>query len=394
MLSSIRIGLFAVFIPLLCAPVLTFGQNRPEPLPPLDSLDLSEMHQIAGELSATADMLKGQFSTMEEEANALALSMENQFSLAKLDSTSSKPLLDSLSKASKSAKSQSKKLTKVRERSVKAAELSISITMMDSLNTRKNLPKAWQQVVQLYDELYPLPPSEKTDSAMVAVKTPKPKKEKKEKTGPTEQSTNNAPSSVTNNPQPIPTSQPSNPPKKFAAYSVAADVMLTPPSPPCLLASTSRDEFSGEVSKEMTRSELFRFTNPALRAYLQGKTHVICEASIASTGPNATLLLTFTINDPNARKAFGRLDKNSVATLKFIDGSTFMLQNAVPDDGVFNPETGATIFRAQYPVSADILKKMRRTELDKLRIAWSNGYDDYEVQQVDLLMRQVECLFK
>ncbi|MFN0035685.1 MAG: hypothetical protein ACKVUS_11505, partial [Saprospiraceae bacterium] len=116
--------------------------------------------------------------------------------------------------------------------------------------------------------------------------------------------------------------------------------------------------------------------------------------ALASVGPNAALHLLFTINDPNARKAFGRLDKNSIATLKFMDGSTFTLQNAVPDDGVFNPDTEATIFRAQYPIAPDVLKKLRRTELDKLRIAWSNGYDDYEVQQVDLLMRQAECLFK
>lgn len=384
MLSSIRIGLFAIFIPLLCAPFLTFGQNRPEPLPPLDSLDLLEMQQIAAGLSATAESLKGQFSALEETASALVLGIENESTLAKLDSTSSKPRLDSLAKALKSAKAQAKKYTKFRERASKAAELGNAIASMDSINARKNLPKAWQQVAQLQEELYPPVPTEIIDSEEVVTNEPKPKKEKKEKPNPKDEPVINPPA--------IP--QAVNQPKKFVAYNPAADVMLTPPTPPCLIASATRDEFSGEVSKEMTRAELFRFTNPALRAYLQGKTHVICEASLASTGSNASLLLTFTINDPNARKAFGRLDKNSVATLKFIDGSNFMLQNAVPDDGVFNPETGATIFRAQYPVPADTLKKMRRTELDKLRIAWSNGYDDYEVQQVDLLMRQVECLFK
>jgi hypothetical protein len=161
-----------------------------------------------------------------------------------------------------------------------------------------------------------------------------------------------------------------------------------------VIASNSRDEFSGEISREMSRAELFRYTNPALKNYLQGKTHVICEAALATAGPNNTLLLTFTINDPNARKAFGRLDKNSIANLKFMDEVVFTLQNTVPDDGVFNQETGATIFRAQYPLTPEMVKKMRRTPLDKLRIAWSNGYDDYEVQQVDLLMRQAECLSK
>jgi hypothetical protein len=170
--------------------------------------------------------------------------------------------------------------------------------------------------------------------------------------------------------------------------------MLSPPTPPCRIASSSRDEFSGEISRELARAELFRYTNPVLKTYLQGKTHIICEAALTSSGPNATLILTFNINDPNARKAFGRLEKNSIASLKFLDGSMLELQNAIADDGVFSLENDASIFRGQYPLTPEILKKLRHTGLDKVRILWSKGYDDYDVQQVDLLMRQAECLFK
>jgi hypothetical protein len=170
--------------------------------------------------------------------------------------------------------------------------------------------------------------------------------------------------------------------------------MLSPPTPPCSVASSSRDEFSGELSRTLESAELFRYTNPALKTYLQGKTHVVCTAALASAGPNATLILTFNINDPNARKAFGRLDKNSLATLTFLDGSILELQNAIADDGVFALENETSIFRGHYPLTPEVFKKIRRTGLDKIRILWSKGYDDYEVQQVDLLMRQAECLFK
>jgi hypothetical protein len=187
---------------------------------------------------------------------------------------------------------------------------------------------------------------------------------------------------------------PSNPSKSFATYNPANDVMLRPPSSPCVIASSSRDEFSGEISREMAGAELFRYTNPALKNYLKGKTHVVCEAALSSSGTRTNLLLTFNINDPNARKAFGRLEKNGIATLKFLDGTTFQLQNAIADEGVFNLETESAVFRAQYPLNPEVLKKIRRSELDKIRILWSKGYDDYDVQQVDLLMQQAACLFK
>lgn len=361
------------------------AQTRPDALPPLDSLDLAGMKRIAGQLFGTALSLEKELKEEEPIAGSAQGLASNHLMLAKLDSTVSKSQIDSLTKEAKLAEQAYKKTLSRATRAGKIARFAEPLYEMDSLNLRKNLPKAWQQIRQLYDELYPPLPAVAlakegaNQPESPDYETPKAKKEKKK-----DAASNPA---VTN--QPITNLQ-----KKFAAYDPAADVMLRPPTPPCVIASSSRDEFSGETSRQMAHAELFRFTNPALKTYLQGKTHIVCQAALASVGPNAALHLLFTINDPNARKAFGRLDKNSIATLKFMDGSTFTLQNAVPDDGVFNPDTEATIFRAQYPIAPDVLKKLRRTELDKLRIAWSNGYDDYEVQQVDLLMRQAECLFK
>ena len=392
MLSNIRKGLSVCLILCLSSPVYVAAQTRPAPLQPLDSLDLPGMQSVWSELMGVASGLKEILLAKEPIADSLQRQSQNRLTLAKQDSTMAKTQIDSLSREAKVAKNIYKKAADLSVKSTKLTEYLESNNNQDSLSLRNNLPKAWNRTTQLYDEVYPPEPSEVLEAASVAVESEsdKPKKGKRKKEAvPTEDSnTDQAP------PQ-APGGNPSTPkdPKRFAAYSPAANVLLNPPTPPCVIASNSRDEFSGEITQEMARAELFRYTNPVLITYLQGKVHVICEAALVRTGPNTSLLLTFTINDPNARKAFGRLDKNSIAILKFIDGSNFTVQNAGADDGVYNSETGATLYRAQYPLAADLLKKIRRMELDKLRIAWSNGYDDYEVQQVDLLMRQAECLF-
>lgn len=371
--SCIRLNFLATILVLGFTPFFASAQSRPVPLLPLDSLGLTGMQGCFTELLGTTNALETILQEKTPALDSLQRMANNQWMLAKMDTTSSKILLDSLGKEAKAAASRYKKAAGILSKVEKHQGFIASVNPDDSLALRKNLPKIWKQTSLLYEDVFPPEPKSKVDSTAATVE--KPRKEKKTESAPDP-------------------SVSSNPGKRFAAYDPAKDVMLNPPTPACVIASSSRDEFSGEISKEMSRAELFRFTNPALRTYLQGKTHVICEAALSSTGPNNHLILTFTINDPNARKAFGRLDKNSIATLKFMDESIFTLQNTVPDDGVFNPETGATIFRAQYPVNPELFKKMRRVALDKLRIAWSNGYDDYEVQQVDLLMRQVECLLK
>lgn len=358
----------------LCIFQLKIGaQIAPPPsLPPLDSLDQIALQSLASQLFNHAQALENEWLVRERNAEFEHGLANSALDLAKLDSSSTKMQLDSLTKKSKAARDIFKKTAQSREKSGKIVQFLNGFTEMDSVTIRKNLPKAWKQTRQMHDDTFPIAstaaPVETGNENLNAASPP----EKKPKSGKKERET---------------------PAPAIRKYDPANDVMINPPAPPCLIAASSRDEFSGEVSRELTRVELFRYTNPALKNYLQGKTHVICEAALASAGPRATLLLTFTINDPNARKAFGRLDKNSIAQVKFMDGTTITLQNAVADDGFYQPESGATIYRAQYALLPETLRKMRRSELDKLRIAWSNGYEDYDVQYVDLLMRQAECLF-
>ncbi|HND88743.1 MAG TPA: hypothetical protein PK971_10475, partial [Saprospiraceae bacterium] len=178
---------------------------------------------------------------------------------------------------------------------------------------------------------------------------------------------------------------------KYATYDPAQDVMLHPPTPPCLLAVESRDEFTGATLRQTQPHDLFRFTTPALRSYLEGKDQIVCQAAISTAGTNANLLLIFLINDPNGRRAFGSLPKNGLAVLSFTDGNLINISNVRTDEGSTDPDTKTVTYRAQYPLDAATLRKMRSTELDRLRIHWSTGYEEYDVQQVDALMHQVPC---
>ncbi len=365
---SLFVALFAGFFSAASA------QTLPDSLPNPDSLSAQQLLDWAVRFSNQAVVFKQEFSNKTFRAVADHEAAEQNWKAAKQDTLTPKTTLDSLSRVLKNAKNEEKTIQKQEKQAAQVADFTNKVVGMDSVGQRKNLRKAYKQVKEL--ELLLNPPAEKpiadvigapgvSDSTVVAEKR-KEKEKKAEKNAP-----------------------------NYKSYDPAADPMRTPPQRLCSLAVNTRDEFSGETYRETQREELFRYTNELMKKILPpGQPHIVCEAALSnSAGTTASLHLTFQIHDASARKAFGILNKNGVAILKFLDGTTFTVNNLRNDEGVPDASNQVFTYRAQYALDPSILKKIRKNELDKIRVAWSTGYEDYEVQGVDVLMREAKCLF-
>lgn len=185
--------------------------------------------------------------------------------------------------------------------------------------------------------------------------------------------------------------QPEKP--KPAQYDPAKDVMLNPPAIPCAMALERKDEFSGAIYKETKKIELLRFTNSMMKKVLpEGQAHIICKAALASDGGNGKLLLDFEIKDQNARRSFGGLAPKSILGLRFMDGELMTLFNEGNQEALYDPETGITLFRGIYSIQSTVLKKMEKSDLDQIRVAWSTGYEDYGVHHVGLFQSLSTCI--
>ncbi len=370
------------FLAMAQQPAVAFPGFAPDP----DSLSEEALQTWAQRLSGQAKALGFELDNKAGAASAAVEAAVEALKSAQRDSLTSKSSLDSLSDLVKRAKKIEKDALKQQKQGTKTVEFAEKVEGMDAAGRRRNLARCYKQVKEIYFLLYP-PPVEKPVAdiigavGVVAPDTLSPtptqtapetageaaadKKKNKEKTGP-----------------------------KFKPYDPAEDVMLHPPQRPCALAANTRDEFSGETYKETRREEIFRFTNDLMKKYLApDQPHIVCEAALSTGSSVISLHLTFSIRDNNARKTFGSLSRNSVVILKFIDGTTLTASNLRNDDGALDPTGQVFTYRGQYALDPSVLKKLRKTELDKIRVSWSTGYEDYEVQNVDLLMRQAKCLF-
>ncbi len=349
-----------------------------------------EAVQLSKDAAFMRDSIERQGAVYTNKRNAL----QEEIKAAETDSTTDAEKIKMLRADLKSTQKAEKETEKNLKRARTIAEFAESVANMESKQQRQQLPKSRKQVQQLRNIFSPPPPEPKVEKKEPAVDTlakievPAPvAADSAAVAAPTKtEETDKKRSKPKNTPEPKPL---------VRSYSAAEDVLINPPAKPCALAPEIRDEFSGEVRRETLPKELFRYTNQALRkVYGPEKPHTIAEVSLISNGANAALHLTLRINDPGVRRTQGSLQKGGTATLKFMDGYSIILNNSRADEGVTEPDGQVVVFQGNFPIDRATIKKMRTVELDRLRLAWTNGYEDYDVQQVDLLMWQSKCLFE
>ncbi|MGI9159384.1 MAG: hypothetical protein ACR2K1_06500 [Saprospiraceae bacterium] len=367
----------------------------PDTLPHTDSLAYDQLRAIGAKLHAQAGILTdfyGKKAVARQEARAEA---EARLIPAKQDTTLGKDSLKTLQTVFKKSQKQEKEALRVLKKAEITAKLAKKLAeTQDTTALRLQIPKVFREI----QKIMPRNQSEKPEKPLAAILGPisihdnaPSKNEQEQAPSPAaepDSTTQTTEKKLKKNRKQTP-APPDNP---IHRYDPKTDVLRNPPTPPCRLAVEQRDAFSGERYRETAPEELFRFTNPIMKKVLEDKTHIRCDATLTATGPQVALRLQFTINDPNPRSTFGGLPQGSIAVLKFMDGTTHTLYNLKADTGAPDERSGAYMFTGLHPLDPATQKKIAARELDKLRIAWMTGYEDYEIYRVDVLLRLLPCL--
>jgi len=179
----------------------------------------------------------------------------------------------------------------------------------------------------------------------------------------------------------------------YAVYKPSQDVFLNPPSKPCKFQFDGIDEFSDQKRREVVPSLLFTSTREALRPYLKEKNHIECRGAMSSiSGGLNYLTLEFTINSRTAGREFGGIPQGALLNILLLNGETIVLRNKKTDNGSYNPAAEKMSYRAVYSIDGGIMNDLKKNEVDKVRVFWRTGYEDYEVYELDFFRDQIECL--
>ncbi len=181
--------------------------------------------------------------------------------------------------------------------------------------------------------------------------------------------------------------------KVYAKYDPEKDVMLHPPAPPCELLYEGQDRVTGTLRRDVAPMLFFAHTPEALRNIMRGRNYLEAWGRLAAiTGGYRFLVLEIRVASKAAPQAFGHLPKGSRLDLVLLDGNIIRLVNNVTERGKWDDQKEAWVYSPQYNIDAQTERKLRNAEVDKVRIYWSTGYDDYEVFELDFFRHQFNCL--
>ncbi len=176
-------------------------------------------------------------------------------------------------------------------------------------------------------------------------------------------------------------------------YNPATDVMNNPPTPDCQIASDKIDDFARIRRVDYAFQPLFQHTNDQLRPYLKGEDYIIGDGFLSRLSDGRYLFtLEITIASQYAQQEFGMLEKGAPLTIGLLNGTKVRVTNLASSLGTQDPATNYITYIARCELGPKDRKLLSKGEVDKIRVVWSTGYEDYEVYEMDFFKTQLQCL--
>lgn len=176
--------------------------------------------------------------------------------------------------------------------------------------------------------------------------------------------------------------------------SETVDNVRFAPSPGCKVAYEGVDAETRQFRRDVQKQLLFSHTDERLRMVLKDQEYLRCEGFATSIGGYRFITLQFTFAYPNAREAYGFIEKGSILTIKMLDGSFVNLRSGKMDKGSFDTLTNVLTYNVHYPIDRSQISLLRNSEVDSILVFWSSGYEEYEVFEIDFFINQLACLEK
>lgn len=181
--------------------------------------------------------------------------------------------------------------------------------------------------------------------------------------------------------------------KSYLNYSPSKDVTINPPEKECEFIFSGVDSKVGKRRQDIHPEIIFSYTDPGLEGHFKKQDLITGRVNLTSFSAGREVLnLEVSIASKQAAKMFGSISPNDYIRIKTLDGQDIVMVNQNSDKGRWDERRQAHIYRLQYPIGAKEQRLLSNSEIDKVEVRWSNVKEEYEVLDVDVLIRQFACL--
>jgi len=156
------------------------------------------------------------------------------------------------------------------------------------------------------------------------------------------------------------------------------------------------DEFTGDTKIIMETESFISHTDSSLLKYYKKKKEQYLEVGVYVAKLNETYVLYFNakFQTKKAYEYYGSVSKGSKIIMKLADGTMAELIISKSDFGKTNYDRGTSTYSSYCILGESDLSSLKSSEIDKVRIYWSKGYESYDCDSPSLLIKQLNCLKK
>lgn len=162
----------------------------------------------------------------------------------------------------------------------------------------------------------------------------------------------------------------------------------------CKVKYDEYDRLSGKRITELEPENILSFTHKKLKKYFTDRPFLKCEGGLSKNGEEYFINLEFTVDTKYIKTGYNGFSKKSMLRVTLINGDKLFLNNIINDDGHRDLTANKVFYKGVYPINKDDVKQFRNKELDKIGVEWNGGVEEYEVYNIDFLIKQFECLDK
>lgn len=162
----------------------------------------------------------------------------------------------------------------------------------------------------------------------------------------------------------------------------------------CAVVFNGVDNSTMKERKQLKSYPFFYYTHKNLKSYYKDQSFLEGFASVMELGDYTFVTFKIIIKSKDARRNYGIITENSLMRIKTISGELIYLPAFNTSNSSINKDTGFTEYYVAFGIDKENKRDLKKSDIDKIGIMWSSGFEEYDVYAVDLIKEQLKCLKK
>ena len=164
------------------------------------------------------------------------------------------------------------------------------------------------------------------------------------------------------------------------------------PEQMCEYSMKERDEFTNKLKVATKPQPFFAYTQEDLKKFMREDDYLTCTGNLSRVIGMTIFNVKFEIESVMAQQEYGTIEQGTQMLVKLLNDKTVILTCQESDKGTVDENSGTTVYRTYFSIDSNEERELKKSEVVKVRMLWSTGFEDYEVNELDFFINQIKCL--